>query len=217
MQAQDLALSRLSSGCRQAELVAAQRPHELVAGPTLSDNLGHEISTLAGDCFGAQRPPARDDRCRRQAAVPRAPCSRSAPAGPCRTSPSATYANRPLWPPLCEPRLRRVPGLRLRCHGSVRRRPCARWTSAFPRSLRGRGHDRRGRDVRTGLTAAARSGRSVSPRRSSPTTGARRARSGASQKPWHARDRAAPDAWFRAAGGRRGAPAWPLRCERGTV
>ena len=33
MQAQDLALSRLSSGCRQAELVAVQRPDELVAGP----------------------------------------------------------------------------------------------------------------------------------------------------------------------------------------
>ena len=44
MQAQDLALSRLSSGCRQAELVAVQRPDELVAGPTLSDNLGHAPS-----------------------------------------------------------------------------------------------------------------------------------------------------------------------------
>ena len=54
----------------------------------------------------------------------------------------------------------------------------------------------------------------ASPRRSSPTS----ARSGASQQPWHARDRAAPDAWFRAAGGRRGAPTWPrFRCERGTV
>jgi hypothetical protein len=33
----------------------------------------------------------------------------------------------------CAPRIRRFPGLRLRCHGSVRRRPCARWTTAFLR------------------------------------------------------------------------------------
>jgi hypothetical protein len=32
-------------------------------------------------------------------------------SGPCGPSPSATYANRPLWPPLCEPRFRRNAGL----------------------------------------------------------------------------------------------------------
>ena len=68
-----------------------------------------------------------------------------------------------------EPCIRRFPGLRLRCHESVRRRPCARWTTAFPRPARGRGHDRRGRYARTGLTAAARSRRSVSPKRSRPS------------------------------------------------
>jgi hypothetical protein len=58
-----------------------------------------------------QRPP-RAPRCsfRRQAAVPAAHhAAAQHPAGPCRTSPGATYANRPLWPPLCAPRLRREP------------------------------------------------------------------------------------------------------------
>jgi hypothetical protein len=50
---------------------------------------------------------------------------------------STAYARGHITRAASGPRLRRVPGLRSRYDGSVRRRPCARRTSAFPRPLPG--------------------------------------------------------------------------------
>ena len=58
---------------------------------------------------------------------------RSGAGGPYPRQPAVTYADRRSCSRLPQPRLRRVPGPGLRCHRSVRRRPCARGTTAFPR------------------------------------------------------------------------------------
>jgi hypothetical protein len=126
----------------------------------------------------AEQQSRRRDSLRRQAAAP-LPGSRL-PLGSRRTVASlgaVTYADRRICTPLRETCFRRVPG-----PGCVVMGPFVGVRALAGRLLfrdppRGGAHHRRGRYARTGLTTAARSGRSVSPKSSHAVPSDRRGRS----------------------------------------